>query len=101
MAKKSAIEKNKNRLRLISKSASRRQRLKKEACLKTASLEERFKATLKLAQMPRNGAKVRYRRRCFLTGRPRGVHREYGLSRIAIRELALFGELPGVIKASW
>ncbi|TGW15901.1 30S ribosomal protein S14 [Candidatus Hepatobacter penaei] len=101
MAKKSAIEKNHYRERLVKKNASRRKRLKALAADKNVTLQERFQASLKLAQMPRNGSPVRVRRRCFLTGRPRGVYREYGISRIAIRELALSGQLPGVIKASW
>lgn len=101
MAKKSAIEKNHFRERLVKKHSARRERLKACAKDKKATLQARFQATLKLAQMPRNGARVRVRRRCFLTGRPRGVYREYGLSRIAIRELALSGQLPGVIKSSW
>lgn len=101
MANKSAIETNKNRDRLVAKNAARRRALKQKATDKKLSLEERFKWQLKLAQMPRNSSKTRVRRRCFLTGRPRGVHREYGLSRIAIRELALSGQLPGVIKSSW
>ena len=101
MAKKSAIAKNLYRRTLVKKHAKRRQRLKMLASDKTVTLKERFEASLKLARMPRNSAAVRVRQRCFLTGRPRGVYREYGLSRIAIRELALSGQLPGVIKSSW
>lgn len=101
MAKKSAVEKNQCREHLVRKCGARRARLKAAACDRNATLQDRFQATLKLAQMPRNGARIRVRRRCFLTGRPRGVHRDYGLSRIAIRELALSGQLPGVIKSSW
>lgn len=101
MAKKSSIQTNMNRERMVKKALTARKRLKEKACDREASLEERFAATLKLAQMPRNGARIRVRRRCFLTGRSRGVLREYGLSRIKFRELASAGRLPGVTKASW
>lgn len=101
MAKKSSIEKNKARERLAARFAKKRAALKSAACDKNASLGERFAATRKLAKLPRNSAAVRYRRRCLLTGRANGVYREYGISRIKLRELALDGMLPGVIKASW
>ena len=68
---------------------------------KTLSLEERFIAQTKLAQLPRNSSKVRIRNRCELTGRPRGYYRRFNLSRITLRELASFGMLPGVKKSSW
>jgi small subunit ribosomal protein S14 len=64
-------------------------------------IEERFDATLKLAQMPRNGAKIRLRNRCRITGRPRAYYRKLGMSRIALRDLASFGQVPGVVKSSW
>jgi small subunit ribosomal protein S14 len=63
--------------------------------------EERFEATLALAKLPRNGAKTRIRNRCSLTGRPRGYHRKFGLSRIALRDLGSRGQIPGLVKASW
>ena len=64
-------------------------------------VEERFEATLKLAELPRNGAKVRVRLRCELTGRPRGNYRKFKLSRNALRDLASNGQIPGLVKASW
>ena len=101
MAKVSSIEKNKRRQRLVQKAASRRQRLK--AMTKDLSLapEERFKAQLKLAAMPRNSSPVRVRNRCDLTGRPRSYYRRFRISRIALRDLASTGQLPGVVKSSW
>ena len=101
MAKKSAIEKNKRRERLVAKYADRRARLL--AASKDSSLpqEERFAARLKLAALPRNSAKVRLRNRCLITGRPRGYYRRFKMSRIALRELASVGQIPGVAKASW
>ncbi len=101
MAKTSAIERNKKRAALVKKMAPRRDRLK--AAAKDASLapEERFAARLKLAQLPRNGSRVRLRNRCQLTGRPRGTYRKFKLSRIALRELASAGQIPGMVKASW
>jgi small subunit ribosomal protein S14 len=101
MAKTSAIEKNKRRERLVRKYAARRGRLK--AMAKDTSLppEERFAARLKLAELPRNGAKVRIQRRCALTGRPRAVYRKFKLSRLALRQLASDGQIPGMVKASW
>lgn len=101
MANCSAIETNKHREAAIKRFSAKRARLKALSRDRSISLQGRFQAATKLAEMPRNSAAVRYRRRCALTGRPRGVHREYGLSRIAIRELALAGQLPGVIKSSW
>jgi len=64
-------------------------------------IEERFQANMKLAEMPRNGAKIRLRNRCQVTGRPRGYYRKLGMSRIALRDLASFGQVPGVVKSSW
>jgi small subunit ribosomal protein S14 len=101
MAKLSSIEKNNYRKKLSKKCAPRRSRLKKVLMDRSKTLQERFQASLKLAEMPRNGASVRVRSRCALTGRSRGVYREFALSRIAFRELALAGQLPGVVKASW
>lgn len=101
MAKKSAIEKNKRRQRLVKKYVARRAALKAVADDLSRTAEERFAARLKLAELPRNGAAVRVRNRCELTGRPRGVYRKFKLSRIALRELASQGQIPGVVKSSW
>jgi small subunit ribosomal protein S14 len=101
MAKKSAIEKNKSRRELVKRHAVKRAELRAIVKNKEVELEERFEATLKLAQMPRNGSKVRVVNRCNLTGRPRGYHRKFGLSRIAVRELGSIGQIPGLVKASW
>lgn len=101
MAKTSAVERDLKRRRLNKSTAARRARLKAQISDKNLSPEERFMAVLKLAEMPRNGAKIRQRNRCALTGRPRGHHRKFKLCRNALRELAMRGELPGVTKSSW
>jgi small subunit ribosomal protein S14 len=101
MAKKSLIERNKRRERLVQRYAKRRAALKTATRDEDLSPEERFAARLKLAEMPRNGSKVRLRLRCGLTGRPRGNYRKFKLSRIALRELASTGQIPGMVKASW
>jgi small subunit ribosomal protein S14 len=101
MAKKSAVEKNKNREVLVQKNADKRSVLKKVIMDRKVSAEERFQASLKLAKLPRNGAKIRLRNRCSLSGRPRGYYRKLGLSRIAFRELTSQGKIPGMIKSSW
>lgn len=101
MAKKSAVEKNKNRARLVKKHAARRARLKAAIQNKALAMEERFAAQLKLAQLPRNGARVRLVNRCEVTGRPRAFYRRFNISRIALRDLASSGQLPGVVKSSW
>ena len=101
MAKKSAIQKNLNRQKQVKKNESRRGRLKEICCNKSLSIEERFEAQLKLTEMPRNGAKIRLRNRCLITGRPRGYYRKVKMSRIALRELALSGQIPGMVKSSW
>ncbi len=101
MAKKSSIEKNKRRRRLVAKFAARREALKNTASDSALPPEERFAARLKLAALPRNSAKVRVRNRCDLTGRPRGYYRKFSMSRIALRELASAGHVPGVVKSSW
>jgi len=101
MAKTSAIEKNKRRARLVQKHAARRAALSAMANDESLPQEERFAARLKLAAMPRNGAKVRLRNRCEVTGRPRGYYRKFRMSRIALRELASTGHIPGVLKSSW
>ena len=101
MAKTSAIEKNKRRAKLSQVHASKRATLKGIVMDRTLPVEDRFDATLKLAQLPRNGAKVRVRLRCELTGRPRGNYRKFKLCRNALRDLANSGQIPGVTKASW
>tara|TARA_Y100001960_G_C14160988_1_gene580773 strand:- start:4 stop:309 length:306 start_codon:yes stop_codon:yes gene_type:complete len=101
MAKKSAIQKNFNRKRMIEKNQSKRLKLKKICLDKNLSMEDRFDAQIKLAQCPRNGAKIRFRNRCEVTGRPRGYYRKFKMSRIALRELALLGQIPGMVKSSW
>jgi len=101
MAKKSSIEKNNRRAKLVAQQAAKRERLKAVAMDKSVPIEERFLATVKLAQLPRNGAKIRIRNRCELTGRPRGVYRKFKISRIALRDLGSTGQIPGVVKSSW
>ncbi|NQY83174.1 MAG: 30S ribosomal protein S14 [Alphaproteobacteria bacterium] len=101
MAKKSAIETNKNRAEKVAQLANKRRKLKEQVYDRALSLEERFAAQLRLSALPRNSAKNRLRNRCELSGRPRGYYRKFGLSRIALRELALSGKLPGVVKSSW
>jgi len=101
MAKKSAVEKNKRRRKLVKKYAAKRQNLRDQACDKNLSPEDRFAARLKLAELPRNSSATRVRNRCELTGRPRGTYRKFRLSRIALRDLASRGQIPGMVKSSW
>jgi small subunit ribosomal protein S14 len=101
MAKTSSIEKNKRRARLAKQYAGRRARLKAIARNKSSSMEERFAAALKLAELPRNSAKIRVRNRCEVTGRPRAYYRKLKMSRIALRELGSKGVIPGLVKSSW
>ncbi|SHI58838.1 30S ribosomal protein S14 [Aureimonas altamirensis] len=101
MAKKSAIEKNKRRERLVAKFAAKREALKAITTDQSASMEDRFRAQLKLAELPRNSTKVRVRNRCEVTGRPRAYYRKLKMSRIALRELGNNGQIPGVVKSSW
>ncbi len=101
MARKSVVERNSKRERMAAKHASRRATLKAKAKDTSLSLEERFEARLKLAEVPRNASPVRQRLRCGLTGRPRGNYRKFKLSRIALRELASTGQIPGMVKSSW
>jgi len=101
MAKKSVVERNKKRERLAKKFASRRATLKALAKDQSLTLEERFEARLKLAEIPRNASPVRQRLRCALSGRPRGNYRKFKLSRIALRDLASTGQIPGMVKSSW
>ncbi|HUK10423.1 MAG TPA: 30S ribosomal protein S14 [Stellaceae bacterium] len=101
MAKTSAVDKNRKREALAKRFAAKRRRLKAIADDKTLAGEERFAARLKLAELPRNSSPNRVRNRCELSGRPRGVYRKFKLSRIALRELASSGQVPGVVKSSW
>ena len=101
MAKLSSVQKNLNRLKLIQKYSTKRIALKKKIMDKSLSIEERLKLQNKLNDLPRNSSNIRYRNRCKLTGRTRGVYRKFGLSRIKIRELSMSGDLPGMIKSSW
>lgn len=101
MAKKGLIERNSKRVRLAKRFARKRAQLKSLAKDQSASDEDRFAARLKLAELPRNSSPVRIRLRCELTGRPRGNYRKFGLSRIAVRDLASTGQIPGMVKSSW
>ncbi|MBX2833374.1 MAG: 30S ribosomal protein S14 [Micavibrio sp.] len=101
MAKVSMIERELKRKRLNKKYAAKRAKLKDIVRDKDVAPEERFQAMLQLDELPANSAKVRQRNRCAVTGRPRGYYRKLNLSRIALRDLASRGELPGVVKSSW
>lgn len=101
MAKKSAIEKNKRRVQLVARYAAKRAELKAIANNEDVSGEDRFNARLKLAELPRNSAKIRIRNRCEVSGRPRAFYRKLKMSRIALRELGNKGLIPGLVKSSW
>jgi small subunit ribosomal protein S14 len=101
MAKKCAIEKDKRRRKMAKSLAGRRARLKAIVMDKTKPMEERFAATLKLAEVPRNSAKVRIHNRCEITGRPKAYYRKLKMSRIALRDLGNKGLIPGLVKSSW
>ena len=101
MAKTSAIQRNLKRIRLVKKYAKKRLALKKIINDKKLPLNERFQAQLKLAKIPRNSARTRIRNRCEITGRPHGVYRKLRISRIALRQLASSGMIPGMTKSSW
>jgi small subunit ribosomal protein S14 len=101
MAKTSSIEKNKRRRRMVAQYANKRAELKRVADDESLTLEERFQARLKLAALPRNSSPVRVRNRCEVTGRPRGYYRKLKMSRIALRDLASMGLVPGMVKSSW
>ena len=101
MAKTSSIQRNLKRIKLVKKFLSKRENLKKIIKDKKLPLEERFAAQLKLAKIPRNSSKVRIRNRCEITGRPHGVYRKLRISRIALRDLASKGKIPGMTKSSW
>ncbi len=101
MAKKSSVNKNRRRAQLVKRMAPKRARLKAIADDRSLPPEERFAARLKLAELPRNSSATRIRNRCELTGRPRGTYRKFKLSRLALRELASAGQIPGMVKSSW
>jgi small subunit ribosomal protein S14 len=101
MSKKSSVEKNNRRKRMVKKYAGKRQRLLAIANDESRPMEERFEARLKLAELPRNANPTRIRNRCEITGRPRAYYRKLGMSRIALRELGSQGLIPGLVKSSW
>ena len=101
MAKMSAVNKNNKRIKLSDKLFKKRQMLKKIIMNKKLPLEERFKAQQKLSKLPRNSAKIRVMNRCQITGRPHGVYRKLKISRIALRDMASSGKIPGITKSSW
>ena len=101
MAKLSSVNKNNKRLKMSNKFYKKRKVLKKIIMDKKVSLEERFKAQMKLSNLPRNSSKTRVRNRCQISGRPHGVYRKLKISRIALRKLGLEGKIPGMVKSSW
>ena len=101
MAKTSSVEKNNRRRKLADQYAAKRTALKAIIMDQSKPMEERFKATLKLAEMPRNSSATRIHNRCQLTGRPHAFYRKLKLSRIMLRDLASFGQIPGMVKSSW
>ena len=101
MAKKSLTIRNERRKKLSSLHRAKREAVIAVAQDESASFEDRLNAQIKLSQMPRDGSRIRQRNRCGLTGRPRGNLRKFGMSRIAVRELASWGQIPGLIKSSW
>ena len=101
MAKTSAIQRNLKRIKMANKFENRRKKLKKIIKNKKLPLNERFAAQLKLSKLPRNSARIRIRNRCEITGRPHGVYRKLRMSRIALRQMASSGKIPGMTKSSW
>ncbi len=101
MAKTSSVNRNTKRVRMAARDKVKRAALKDIVMDRTLPVEDRFDATMKLAQLPRNGARVRVRLRCEITGRARANYRKFKLSRIALRDLASSGQIPGMVKASW
>jgi small subunit ribosomal protein S14 len=101
MAKTSSVEKNNRRRKMAAQYAVKRKALKAIIMDQSLPLEERFRAQLKLAALPRNSAAIRIRNRCEVTGRPRAYYRKLKVSRIALRELGNFGQIPGLVKSSW
>ena len=101
MAKKAMIEREKKRQKLVAQYAAKREALKEIAKDESKPMEERFKARLKLAKLPRNSSATRLHNRCQLTGRPHAYYRKLKMSRIALRELGSQGHIPGLVKSSW
>lgn len=101
MAKLSMVERDKKRTVLAARFAKKRAEIKAKIMDKKTSMEERFGLQLQLNDLPRDSSQSRQRNRCGVTGRPRGYYRKFKMSRIALRELALRGQLPGVTKSSW
>ena len=101
MAKTSAIERNLKRVRMVKKFEKKRKKLKNIIKNKKLPLNERFAAQLKLSKLPKNSSKIRVRNRCEITGRPHGVYRKLKISRIALRQMASSGKIPGMTKSSW
>ena len=101
MAKKSSVNRNKKRIAMSIRFANKRKKLKQIIMNRKLSLEERFKAQMKLSKLPRNSSKIRVKNRCEITGRSKGVYRKLKISRIALRKLSLEGKVPGMIKSSW
>lgn len=101
MAKKGTVERNERVKRQVKRYAAKRERLKEIIQNKELPAEERFDASLKLAELPRNSSATRIRNRCDVTGRPRGYYRKLRMSRIALRELSNYGQVPGMLKSSW
>ena len=101
MAKVSAVEKNKRRRKLVDQYAGKRAELKKTIMDQSLPMDERFRAQLKLAKLPRNSSKTRVRNRCEVSGRPRAYYRKLSMSRVALRELGNLGKIPGLVKSSW
>ncbi len=101
MAKTSQVNRNEKRKRMAARDKGKRAALKEIVMDRTLPVEDRFDATMRLAQLPRNGAPVRVRLRCAVTGRARANYRKFKLSRIALRDLASSGQIPGMVKASW
>jgi len=101
MAKKSIVERNKKRKSMAAAQWTKREELRKARRNPESTLEDRVRISMRLAEMPRNGAKVRVRNRCVLTGRGRGVYRFCGLSRIELRRMASEGLMAGIVKSSW
>ena len=101
MAKKSVVNRNQKRIKLSLKFENKRKKLKEIVMNKKLSLEERFKAQMKLSKLPRNSSKIRVKNRCEITGRSHGVYRKLKISRIMLRKLCLEGKIPGMVKSSW
>jgi len=101
MAKKSMIEREKKRVRMVAKFAAKRAALKEISNDQSRPMEERFAAVLKLAKLPRNSSATRLHNRCQLTGRPHAYYRKFKISRIALRDLGSAGQIPGMVKSSW